>query len=102
MYLLMTVVCVFCLSCLYLPNHNVPLLLCFWYHWKAFDEKGACWFSQRFKLQCKSYWILNNFVKKKFNKIKTQNLMKIGEHFNTLETSLDTILYNESKHNRYP
>ncbi len=32
---------------------------------------------------------VEQFCQKKFNKIKAQNLMKIGEHFNTLETSLD-------------
>jgi hypothetical protein len=32
---------------------------------------------------------IEQFCQKKFNKIKTQNLMKIGEHFNTLETCLD-------------
>jgi hypothetical protein len=32
---------------------------------------------------------IEQFYQKKFNKIQTQNLMKIGEHSNTLETSLD-------------
>lgn len=66
------------------PKPQCPLSLRFWYHWKAFDEKGALWFHNVSNYNAKviGYWTI-------LSKEIQQNIMKIGENFNTLETSLD-------------
>ncbi len=72
----MKVVCVFCLSCSCLPNHNVPYHCTFGTIGKPLMRKVHFGFTM-FQITMQKLLDVEQFCQKKFNKIKAQNLMKI-------------------------
>ncbi len=63
-------ICLYCLSCWGLPNHGAVLHVFGIIGNQLMNNNAWCGFVIYLGLPCRSYWILNNFVKKTSTKLE--------------------------------